>query len=81
MRGTVVILGLLVAGCDSLPNAHSRNDINEIVREETSYLMRNDSRFHARIEELESEVSSLENEVSSLESEVSSLKREVSYLD
>ncbi len=81
MRGTVAILGLLVAGCDSLPIAHSRNDINEIIREETSYLISNDSQLNARIEELEDEVSSLESEVSSLENEVSSLKREVSYLD
>lgn len=84
----IVVFGLLLAGCDSLPKAHSRNDISEMVREETRYLIVNDDRLNARIEEaeakineLESEVSSLEIQVSSLESDVSSLEFKVSYLN
>ena len=74
MRIFIVAFGLLLAGCDDFPKAHSRNDINEIVREETGYLIGNDRRLHARIEEAEAKINELE-------SEVSSLKREVSYLD
>jgi hypothetical protein len=67
MRIFIVAFGLLLAGCDDLPKAHSRNEINEIVREETGYLTGNDRRLLARIEELENEVSSL--------------KRDIAYLD
>ena len=67
MRIFIVAFGLLLAGCDDFPKAHSRNEINEIVREETGYLTGNDRRLLARIEELENEVSSL--------------KRDIAYLD
>jgi|GEM_PF-2458659 outer membrane murein-binding lipoprotein Lpp len=81
MKIIIVVFGLLLAGCDSLPKAHSRNDINEMVREETRYLINNDNRLNARIEEAEAKINELESEVSSLESEVSSLERKVSYLN
>jgi outer membrane murein-binding lipoprotein Lpp len=74
MRIFIVVCGLLLAGCDDLPQAHSRNEINEIVRDETRYLIGNDRRLHARIEEAEAKINELE-------SEVSSLKSDVSYLD
>ena len=74
MRGTIVILGLLLAGCDDWPRAHSRNDIKEIVLEETSALRSDDRRLRARVDEAEAKINGLE-------SEISSLKREVSYLD
>ncbi|TSB04564.1 hypothetical protein [Sphingorhabdus contaminans] len=81
MRSIIIIFALVLSGCDSLPRAHSKDEIREIVRAETKNFegasFENERRLFARVTEAEKQIKEAEEKIDDLESKVRSLETDI----
>lgn len=84
MRKIVIVALLLLAGCDDMPQARSKSELQELIKSETSGIkavsLENERRLFLRVQELESEQKQAESRIDDLQQQVDDLKGQVSLL-